>query len=305
MQHSPENSARVHLRLIHGGADTADADSAAPARPAEEKPRAHEPGAAREPGAALLTLHDASEGAETREAQRGAGESAETREAQRGAGASEGAEAREAQRGARAAEEKPSAARGRGASVRRRRRVRRGVLAGRGLVRLGAGAVRRGMGVMRRGVLRLAPAGGEPASWVGRDFGEPRAQRAPRQRRWPGVLAGLVIAGLLLAGLRMAIVRERYLLGEAIQVETALRQRERAASVAVRELRDPRRLRRLALEAGFARPERAIELDPPAAENPAVGPRAGDGSPNLNGSARPGSADDTTGLGRRVEWLGR
>jgi len=288
MQHSPENSARVHLRLIHGGADSAD--SAAPARPAEEKPRTHEP------GAALLTLHDESESAETREAQRGASANAETREAQRGAG--ESAETREAQRGAGAAEEKPSEARGRGASVRRRRRVRRGVLAGRGLVRLGAGAVRRGMGVMRRGVLRLAPAGGEPASWVGRDFGEPRAQRAPRQRRWPGVLAGLVIAGLLLAGLRMAIVRERYLLGEAIQVETALRQRERAASVAVRELRDPRRLRRLALEAGFARPERAIELDPPAAENPG-------GSPNLNGSARPGSADDTTGLGRRVEWLGR
>jgi len=297
MQHSPENSARVHLRLIHGGADTADADSAAPARPAEEKPRAHEP------GAALLTLHDASEGAETRETQRGASANAETREAQRGASAN--AETREAQRGASPAEEKPSAARGRGASVRRRRRVRRGVLAGRGLVRLGAGAVRRGMGVMRRGVLRLAPAGGEPASWVGRDFGEPRAQRAPRQRRWPGVLAGLVIAGLLLAGLRMAIVRERYLLGEAIQVETALRQRERAASVAVRELRDPRRLRRLALEAGFARPERAIELDPPAAKNPGGGSHADGGGPNLDRSARRGSADDTTGLGRRVEWLGR
>jgi len=292
MQHSPENSARVHLRLIHGGAD--NADSAAPARPAEEKPRAHEP------GAALLTLHDESASAETREAQRGAGasEGAEAREAQRGARPAEEKPSAARGRGAGAAEEKPSAARGRGASVRRRRRVRRGVLAGRGLVRLGAGAVRRGMGVMRRGVLRLAPAGGEPASWIGRDFGEPRAQRAPRQRRWPGVLAGLVIAGLLLAGLRMAIVRERYLLGEAIQVETALRQRERAASVAVRELRDPRRLRRLALEAGFARPERAIELDPPAAENPG-------GGPNLDRSARRGSADDTTGLGRRVEWLGR
>jgi len=281
MQRNSENSARVHLRLIHGGAGTASADSAAPARPAEEKPRA------RESGAALLTLHGASEDTETRETQRGASEGTETREAQRGA--SEGTETRETQR----------------APAQRRRRVRRGVLAGRGLVRLGAGAVRRGMGAMRRGVLRLAPAGGEPASWVGRDFGEPRAQRAPRQRRWPGVLAGLVIAGLLLAGLRMAIVRERYLLGEAIQVETALRQRERAASVAVRELRDPRRLRRLALEAGFARPERAIELDPPAAENPGGGPRAGDGAPNLSGSVSRGSADDTTGLGRRVEWLGR
>jgi len=278
MPRIPENSARAHLRLIHGGADTAASGADSPA------PLAH--------------LADEAQSAER--------EPAAARTAQR----NESAERRKS-----------------GAAQRRKRgaRVRRGALTARGMgaMRRGAGAMRRGMGAMRRGLLHLAPAGGEPASWIGRDFGEPRAQRAPRQRRWPGVLAGLVIAGLLLAGLRMAIVRERYLLGEAIQVETALRQRERAASVAVRELRDPRRLRRLALEAGFARPERAIELDPPAAETlgnagraesgqraevrsgkRAAGAASDGGNPNLNRSSS-GSADDTTGLGRRVEWLGR
>lgn len=268
MPRSPENSARAHLRLIHGGADTAPggADSAAP--------RVH-------------TANEAEAQSAAHMAQRGAN-----------------AEARSS------------------APARRRRggrALRRGALAGRGVsaARRSAEAMRRGMGAMRRGMLRLAPAGGEPASWIGRDFGEPRAQRAPRQRRWPGVLAGLVIAGLLLAGLRMAIVRERYLLGEAIQVETSLRQRERAASVAVRELRDPRRLRRLAMQTGFARPERAIELDPPATKTGGGhadgGSRGGNraagkvGSPNQGVANRggSGSADDTTGLGRRVEWLGR
>lgn len=276
MPRSPENSARAHLRLIHGGADTAPggADSAAP------------------------RVHTANE------AERGESAGAEARMALRGASANESAGA-DASAGARSS---APARRRRGA-----RALRRGARRGMGAARRGAGAMRRGMGAMRRGVLRLAPAGGEPASWIGRDFGEPRAQRAPRQRRWPGVLAGLVIAGLLLAGLRMAIVRERYLLGEAIQVETSLRQRERAASVAVRELRDPRRLRRLAVQAGFARPERAIELDPPAAKpgdaGPAganrTGPRAHNRAGGDGGSPNQGGADDITGLGRRVEWLGR
>lgn len=287
MPRSPENSARAHLRLIHGGADAApgDADSATPRVRAADEAEAQS--AEREPGAAHMAQRGESADAEARMARLGANESAESRKAQRGAGAE---------------------ARGSGAPARRRRgarALRRGALAGRGVraARRGAGAMRRGMGAMRRGVLRLAPAGGEPTSWIGRDFGEPRAQRAPRQRRWPGVLAGLVIAGLLLAGLRMAIVRERYLLGEAIQVETSLRQRERAASVAVRELRDPRRLRRLAVQAGFARPERAIELAPAAkAGGPAAG---GNRAAGNGGSPNQGSADDTTGLGRRVEWLGR
>ena len=74
-------------------------------------------------------------------------------------------------------------------------------------------------------------------------------------------LAGLLLAGLLLVALRMNIVRTRYALADAANTETELLARDRELSVMVRRLRDPRRLRRLATERGFARPERVIELD--------------------------------------------
>lgn len=105
--------------------------------------------------------------------------------------------------------------------------------------------------------------GGEDAVLVGRDFGRPRrtARRASRSRSgWLPVLAACLVAALGLAALRVHVLRLRYELGEIVREETQLLERQRAATVAVRELRDPRRLRRLADELGLGPPERVITL---------------------------------------------
>ncbi len=95
---------------------------------------------------------------------------------------------------------------------------------------------------------------------VGRDFSKPRVSTRAWRSTGVAVLVGLVLGGLLLASLRMTIVRTRYALADSLARETALLGLEREAKVELRELRDPRRLLRLAGELGFARPERVIEL---------------------------------------------
>ncbi len=114
----------------------------------------------------------------------------------------------------------------------------------------------------------------DPKDLVGRDF----AGRGSTANRWrhraAAVVIGLVLGGLLLASLRMEIVRTRYALADALAQETRLLSLEREASVALRELRDPRRLRRLANQLGFVRPERVIELGTDLAARGGAAPSA-------------------------------
>lgn len=107
---------------------------------------------------------------------------------------------------------------------------------------------------------------------VGRDF----ARQAAPARRPAGPLAALVIgtllAALLATSLRVDILRLRYALGEAVKEEASLLETTRALTVARRELRDPRHLRRLAEKRGFVRPARVIRLEP---DGPGQGSAAG------------------------------
>ena len=95
---------------------------------------------------------------------------------------------------------------------------------------------------------------------VGRDFSKPRRPTGAWRTTGAALLVGLALGGLSLASLRMTIVRTRYALADSLARETALLALERQAKVELRELRDPRRLRQLAGELGFTRPERVIEL---------------------------------------------
>jgi hypothetical protein len=96
-----------------------------------------------------------------------------------------------------------------------------------------------------------------------RDWSAPR--RRPRRRMaWAPIVAVGVISLLALAALRVSILRTRYALAATLQRETELRARERSAAVAAREQRDPHKLRELAGQLGFARPERVIDLSSPA-----------------------------------------
>ena len=98
-----------------------------------------------------------------------------------------------------------------------------------------------------------------------RGLAAPRS-RAPARARarialpWLPLILGLFVGGVALVALRGAIVRARYELGSALQREARLLELDRAAAVSVRRLRDPRRLRELAVERGFVVPERVIEL---------------------------------------------
>ncbi len=97
------------------------------------------------------------------------------------------------------------------------------------------------------------------AGWLRRDLARPRA-RARIALPWLPLILGLFVGGVALVALRGAIVRARYELGSALQREARLLELDRAAAVSVRRLRDPRRLRELAVERGFVVPERVIEL---------------------------------------------
>jgi hypothetical protein len=113
---------------------------------------------------------------------------------------------------------------------------------------------------------RAPSRGGAPrrAELVGRDLAEsPRRARSRARLRLP-IALGAIVAALLLVTLRVEILRLRYALAEVAGQEEELLERSRQATVRVRELRDPARLRKLATERGFGRPERVIALASPA-----------------------------------------
>jgi hypothetical protein len=109
-----------------------------------------------------------------------------------------------------------------------------------------------------------------PKDLVGRDLaGAPRRARA--RRRLPlALLAGAIVAALLLVTLRVEILRLRYAAAEVAAEEEALLERIAQTTVRVRELRDPARLRKLATERGFVRPERVLTVELPARRLPQV-----------------------------------
>jgi hypothetical protein len=102
--------------------------------------------------------------------------------------------------------------------------------------------------------------------WLRKDLARPRDAG---QRALPllPITLGVFFAYVGLVALRGEIQRLAYELGASVQTEQQLLERERAAQVAVRRLRDPRRLRELAAAQGFVVPERVIALAP-GAERP-------------------------------------
>jgi hypothetical protein len=105
------------------------------------------------------------------------------------------------------------------------------------------------------------------AGWLRRDLAAPRE----RTRGLPllPITCGVFAAYVGLVALRGEIQRLAYDLGASLQQETQLLERERAAAVEVRRLRDPRRLREIAAQQGFVVPERVIELAAQPAERAA------------------------------------
>ncbi len=97
------------------------------------------------------------------------------------------------------------------------------------------------------------------ADWLRKDLAGPR-DGAQRALPILPIALGVFIAYVGLVALRGEIQRLAYELGGAMQTEQQLLDRERAAQAAVRQLRDPRRLRELAAAQGFVVPERVIEL---------------------------------------------
>jgi hypothetical protein len=107
----------------------------------------------------------------------------------------------------------------------------------------------------RRALFASAPAQREPR----RDWSA-RRRRTRRRIAWAPLFVATLLSLLSLAALRVSILRTRYALGATLQRETELLGRERSAAVAAREERDPRRLREIAEERGFVRPERVIDM---------------------------------------------
>jgi hypothetical protein len=97
------------------------------------------------------------------------------------------------------------------------------------------------------------------ADWLRKDLASPR-DGAQRALPILPIALGVFIAYVGLVALRGEIQRLAYELGGAMQTEQQLLDRERAAQAAVRQLRDPRRLREFAAAQGFVVPERVIEL---------------------------------------------
>ena len=99
---------------------------------------------------------------------------------------------------------------------------------------------------------------------VERDFAHLRSRGRRASPPWLLITVGAVAAALMIASLRVSILRLRYQLSAAVSEETKLLEQQRAVTVTLRELRDPARLRGLATERGFSRPERVIQLSVPA-----------------------------------------
>ncbi len=86
-----------------------------------------------------------------------------------------------------------------------------------------------------------------------------------RRRGMPLSLVGVFLAALGLVVLRVDIIRLRYQNGEKFKHEQALEERAQALTAGVRELRDPRELRRRAEQLGFAPPTRILHVGPDGA----------------------------------------
>ena len=110
----------------------------------------------------------------------------------------------------------------------------------------------------------LSRSTGRNTDMVGRDLARLRSRGRRTAVPWLVIALGAVAAALLLASLRVSILRLRYELTAGVTEETRLLERQRAATVELRELRDPTRLRHLATELGLARPQRVIQLSVPA-----------------------------------------
>jgi len=97
---------------------------------------------------------------------------------------------------------------------------------------------------------------------------------AGRSRLTLPLVAGLVLAALFLTALRVDILRMRYAKAEALEREAILRRERSELVVAVRRLRHPGRLARLAEERGFVRPRSVARLEAPAPVTVAARPAA-------------------------------
>jgi hypothetical protein len=104
-----------------------------------------------------------------------------------------------------------------------------------------------------------------PKDLVGRDLAGGPPRRARVRRRLPlALLGGGIVAALLLVTLRVEILRLRYAVAEVAAEEQELAERIAQAKFRLRELRDPARLRKLAADRGFVRPERVLQVELPA-----------------------------------------
>lgn len=124
---------------------------------------------------------------------------------------------------------------------------------------------RRLFGGPRRG--RRAPAA-LARLWSALESRTPDLRLPPRALRPLAGVGGLVIvlASLGIVAFRTEILRARYELGDLVAEEARLREERAALRVAVRRLRDPERLERLARKSGFGPPERVVELPLPDEE---------------------------------------
>ena len=98
----------------------------------------------------------------------------------------------------------------------------------------------------------------------GRDLAR---MRRPRERTrhpvLPAVLLGGLLAALFLAALRVDLIRIGYGLATAVREEKVLLEERRGHTAALRKLRDPVRLTRLAARHGLKPPERSVDLPSP------------------------------------------
>ena len=97
----------------------------------------------------------------------------------------------------------------------------------------------------------------------GRDLARVRSGERTRRRVLPAALFGGLLAALLLAALRVDLIRIGYGMAAAVREEKALLEERREHTAALRKLRDPKRLTRLAGRLGLKRPERSIDLPSP------------------------------------------
>lgn len=97
-----------------------------------------------------------------------------------------------------------------------------------------------------------------PVDFTGIDFTSNAPARKGSQHQLVLILIVVFGAAWVLLALRVAILSLRYDLADAVQYEQALLATKREQIVAVRKLRDPARLRRLAEERGLASPEQII-----------------------------------------------